>query len=193
MLIVLKKSVAQKKKKRRKKAESENLELLVSGCPWRQNSRSELSRVRSVAPECPASMRTSVYTACKKVHLHGTVNLPSFKVFLCRYFSGTSKLKCFWNLCNLWCCKLGYRQYCKTDLQFMSTKSMKLRRFYRKTFKVSTSIWFFWKSYTSGSQPFYDLVPLGQWHPELSTRTTSCSASNWLVVLRGNINSTNSK
>ena len=28
---------------------------LASGCPWRQDSRGELSRVRSVASGCPAS------------------------------------------------------------------------------------------------------------------------------------------
>ena len=29
---------------------------LASGCPWRQDSRGELSRVRSVASGCPASI-----------------------------------------------------------------------------------------------------------------------------------------
>ena len=31
---------------------------LASRCPWRQDSRGELSRVRSVAPGCPASKTT---------------------------------------------------------------------------------------------------------------------------------------
>ena len=56
MLITLrKKSVAQKRKtggRERKKADRESLELLASGCPWRQDFRGELSCVRSVASGC---------------------------------------------------------------------------------------------------------------------------------------------
>ena len=56
VLIVLGKNVTYKKKKKEEqnKVECESLELLAAACPWRQDSRGELSHFRLVMSRCSA-------------------------------------------------------------------------------------------------------------------------------------------
>ena len=56
---------------------------LASGCPWRQDSRGELSRVRSVASGCrgPSITVVQIEAAVAKIYITNTKKL-SLKKFL---------------------------------------------------------------------------------------------------------------
>ena len=63
--------------KKRRKAEHENLDLLGLGCPWCQDSRGELSRVKPVSSECPASDDSS--RVAKQSSDNSRRNIPRYR------------------------------------------------------------------------------------------------------------------